>query len=952
MVSGASADRHVPEVVITGIRGRLLRWLPVVMEVLVLGLVIVPPWIFTIRLREAIEFVHCLVIAVLLGLWGLRILLQGQLTWQKCPVCLCLGAVLLLGLWQLTPLPRPVLAVVSPPTARLYDRMLPQPPETLPGGETAPQVFLPAGSTLSVYPWATRATVIQLLMLFAFFALVRHNLASRGCLARLSAAVLISAGLLSLVVLVQELTSWDSPADPWPFSLGRFGGFANRNDYAFHMNICLGLGVGLLLYVRSTRSGSSKAPSSARASGVPASLPAGERSAPRSSIDPESPSEISVQRHRRRYRRRVSSDPGKRRPGAGAQAKRKPHWARSLVRLLSDPAQMWIVLTLVLILAGVVRAQSRGAFLALLGALAICLPVYLRTQRLRVARLLPLLLILVGCSAATLYWMNFSWIHSRFSALWDLTFLDEKGAHRLPIWERAVRCAQEYPIWGTGYGTWFYMELPYKTEPEENAWLFGDFVHNQYLEAMVEGGIFRLALTLLGIALVWRIGYRALRRYRGRSAAALVLGALISFTAVVLHSLVDHPIRITANSLLMIVVVANLCALGARDSGKPSGAYTLRLAGLAPVAAAILTVLVALVCVTEAWRMLASYRFLYPYGLSGTDDDGRSDPLACLQTVARLMPGDARLQLEIGQFYQDRFFHQLRRQSTDRFLDPADAVFALAGPAPIPGPGAEAACWLARSLGRQQLGRQRAAQLEREYLVPALRHYLVARDLCPVQGKTQVRLAAHAEVLERGDPRSTYLERAVFLIPYDPELPYRCGLHELRDGHPDLAGLYWRRSLELSQRFAPDILRRSRELFTPPEILEHILPDNPQLLATAAWTYFPEAESQAQRRPFLEKSLELLDSQTRVWKADERYLKGSIHRDFGQPDEAIAAYRSALIQRPDQAQWRYELAELLAGQNRWADARHELLLLFRQQPDHPQGKRLWGRLLPGDAEPQ
>ena len=62
-------------------------------------------------------------------------LLDGQLSWRKCPVASCLAALVLVGLWQITPLPRGLLGRISPVTARMYDRLLPAQPEVLPFGE-------------------------------------------------------------------------------------------------------------------------------------------------------------------------------------------------------------------------------------------------------------------------------------------------------------------------------------------------------------------------------------------------------------------------------------------------------------------------------------------------------------------------------------------------------------------------------------------------------------------------------------------------------------------------------------------------------------------------------------------------------------------------------------------------------------------------------------------------
>src|SRR5262249_35218026 len=153
------------------------------------------------------EFLLYAGVAALLVLWAAVMLLQGRFTWKKSSVALCLAGLVLLAVWQLTPLPRNVLATLSPATERLYDQLLPADAEVLPSGEdTAPPPF-PPGSTLSLCPGATQRELVKLLAVFLLFAVVRNNLASPGVLVRLSLVAVGNGALLSLFALVQFFTS-------------------------------------------------------------------------------------------------------------------------------------------------------------------------------------------------------------------------------------------------------------------------------------------------------------------------------------------------------------------------------------------------------------------------------------------------------------------------------------------------------------------------------------------------------------------------------------------------------------------------------------------------------------------------------------------------------------------------------------------------------------------------
>jgi hypothetical protein len=170
------------------------RWLLIAMESLVYALMLGPLWLLG-KSPSSVELVQFAVLALLLVLWASRILLNGEFTWKKCPVGLCLA--LILSVVMIIPLPRPILEWLSPPTARFYDQFLPHEPEVLIDRQPRAQAWPPPGSTLSVYPAATRDAAIHFLALFVLFAIVRNNLASVEHLRRLSVLALVNGTLVA-----------------------------------------------------------------------------------------------------------------------------------------------------------------------------------------------------------------------------------------------------------------------------------------------------------------------------------------------------------------------------------------------------------------------------------------------------------------------------------------------------------------------------------------------------------------------------------------------------------------------------------------------------------------------------------------------------------------------------------------------------------------------------------
>src|SRR5262249_13399552 len=127
------------------------------------------------------------------------------------------------------------------------------------------------------------------------------------------------------------------------------------------------------------------------------------------------------------------------------------------------------------------------------------------------------------------------------------------------LWSRLLPSVKDFPIWGTGYGTLEYLEPLYRTNPANDSIVTN--AENDYLEALLEGGVVRLALSLLAIGLVFRLGYRAIR-WQDSERSALATGALFGFAAIVIQSIVDFGLHIPAVALRATVLCAQVCALG------------------------------------------------------------------------------------------------------------------------------------------------------------------------------------------------------------------------------------------------------------------------------------------------------------------------------------------------------------------------------------------------------
>ena len=529
-------------------RARLATMLGRWIEVLVLLLVAISPWLF-----GGVEPVHewwlFSGVALALLLWGLRVLLEGSVRWRPCRVTLCTLALVYIGFAQLIPLPAKALGALSPATERTFEFLLPEHPESLRPdlGDFATQEI--PSHPLTFYQTATAQTICHMLAALALFALVRNNLPAKQGLFRLSIVALVNGVALSLLAILQMFSSPPNEIY-WTYKAPAvvFGPFICRNHFPFYINCCLGLGIGLLIYSQG----------------------------PKHSYDSSSNgSEHS--RHRRHRSKSRSSN----------------HSSSAAVRGTEESflnaETLWIGSGLALMVCAVVLSLSRGGVVVLFAATLLGFLVWGRTL-FRLSRSTIGLLIGAVGAFALLSWFGMSIVKDRLETLWQSGGLEA----RTPLWSACLPLMGQFPLFGTGYGTFPFVEPLHRAYvSEEFSQLIFAHAHNEFIEAMVEGGILRLVLSLAAIGFVFSAGYRVLRNRSG-PAGGLVAGALFAFTTVVLHSMGDFGMHVPA--IVILVAVLSAYIVGAADDLRENTARAegidaptvrlIRWGGIAPILAA------------------------------------------------------------------------------------------------------------------------------------------------------------------------------------------------------------------------------------------------------------------------------------------------------------------------------------------------------------------------------
>lgn len=864
------------------------------MEGIVLAIVVLLPWAFG-GVDPVFDLLLSAALATLVAMWAAMAIASGKFTILRDPITFVLFLIFLLGVVQLIPLPSGLVRLISPGSGDVRTAFYPTVPEQLTATEQA--AGAPAWATISVYPHATRTELYHWLGVIIVFAAVRNHIATTNSLLRLSLVMLVNGCLLSLLGLAQFFSGATTHRGGiyWSFMTQgvAFGPFINRNHFAAYINICIALGIGILIWLGPTETD-----------------------------------------RKRRYMIKAN---------APTEQGEELASVFSPFTVLHSPTQLWTCVGLAIMLAGLVCSLSRGGVATLLLAVIVtlCLRITwpLRFRRLEVW-IIPAIL-MIGLFA----WVGFRPLETRLGGL--LKGPDALTDSRWELWTNLISIVPRFLAFGAGYGVIPYVE-PQTRAPGQSLDrdLIVDHAHNDYLDALVEGGIIRFALTLLLVGLVFVSGFRAIRKYSNRTPGALATGAMIGFLAFAFHSFVDFGSATPAVAALATVVAAQLVSMARHDPTKPPSSgharvVSLTLGPFSRLLVGVGALTVGGILVLHSWQIDRVYRLkaaAYRVVQKQSFPD-HEQAIKYLALAARIDPTDADLQSELGQEYLElgrserallkseaRFKHQLGLLALS--VGSRDAVRAAA-PA-----------LLTLDRPKSSLPPSQAARIYETAVLPGLRHLALARQMCPLLPRPHMRFAAHANDLYQPVSAAPYWERATKLAPCDPDLWYFSGTQQLRDGHVDEGLAQFRRSLEISPKHLDEIVDASAPLLgtdlrtRADQLLKRVLPDNPLVLYRAAKRLDPGLSAKGPVRPLLTRGINLLTSRTDNLTADDYHLKALLHQSVEDDDAALRAFDLALGMKPTESAWRMEYIDLLIELRKWPLAKRELEFLKRQLPNH------------------
>lgn len=889
------------------------------MEGVILLILVITPWLFGGTQANHIQLACC-GIGIVLLLWSIKQLLRWKLTLHLCWVSITLTLLFLFSSLYLLPLPRSALRWISPEAARLYETLLPRTQEQPMAGDREEILPFPPGSTVSLYPGATQFELLQLLAAMSLFFVVRHSLATPERLKRLAWVLVMNGCILSIFALIQKLRGLDYMIYGIHVPGVSFGPFINRNHFCSYVNfsICLGLGLFLSIMQQSPR-----------------------------------PYDSSV---------RGQSTPSRYTLG---------YWSE----ILQHPQAVWLLIPVAVCMTAVMASLSRGGILALGAGLTLAI---LAWQRRGSSQAVWLFLTIPVIAFGLLLWYGAAPTLQRI----ENESLANEG--RFAIWKASFDAFRHFSLVGTGFGTFQTVEPLYRPV-DVNQTIVHEHAHNEYMEALVEGGLVRLLLTLVLIWLVLRAGWQSLKTRKRGSRQALILGAWAACLTLAVQSIGEFGIHVPAVAAVLAVTAGFLVGLGSNRSETEEDSTVIQwhYFGIGPVMGLMFAVTISFVLFAGTWLnwQFEGYRL---DSLRIRQNDKR-DPTKLFNTMGdptnlkkavermdeaiRLEPSYARPRMERVEIEHQRLLAieanerailivSVRLQQYARILtgflqmQNNDPMHMLAEDVVQP--------FLAQALLSQEHNARNAESWKTQQ-----RHLLAARNLSPLAWNPHLEISLHVlppkTVLapedrlmywKSSDELPAYLNRIKLLHPHRASTWFLCGQQEWFNGMRDVAVASWRRSLELSDEFLTPIVQEAATSslqpdfkFTSQEIMEKLIPHQlARQYVKTAWVLFPGVNQTLDRKPYMERAIEILEKRKDLTSPENQYDYGLAMWGVDKREQALQHLHAAVMAEPDKSDWRLDLGRLYFELEKYADAREHLQLVLRVQPNNIEAITLLGKL--------
>jgi O-antigen ligase len=195
--------------------------------------------------------------------------------------------------------------------------------------------------------------------------------------------------------------------------------------------------------------------------------------------------------------------------------------------------------------ASLLLTGSRGGFISLLVEIAIMAWLLVRRIPLPSGRTRAAFAAVgLMAMAALFFWLVPARVLNKLETVNNYVPATTTGS-RPAMWRDSLRIFRDHPWVGAGLGSFVTVYPLYQTSPLD---LVAEHAHNDYVEALAEGGLCGGAIVAVALALFIAVTFKNFAPKAGHESSWIRLGAVIACYGLLVHTFVDFNLHIPANA--------------------------------------------------------------------------------------------------------------------------------------------------------------------------------------------------------------------------------------------------------------------------------------------------------------------------------------------------------------------------------------------------------------------
>lgn len=221
-------------------------------------------------------------------------------------------------------------------------------------------------------------------------------------------------------------------------------------------------------------------------------------------------------------------------------------WLVNLFNSAKTPESGLVLIMIITMILGIVFSLSRmGVFSFVVSLLLVIFFALINKQR----RVVSLVFIIFALGLSASLWYGLDPLIDRY---YQST---ESYINRAVVWESTWRLIKDYPVTGSGLGTYESIFQRYKPRDFSHHLLIYDHAHNDYLEIASEVGIIGILPLLFGGIYFLIVLFKKWSRSENGLSKQISLGGIGAMLYILLHGLTDFNMHIPANAMTLCIIM-------------------------------------------------------------------------------------------------------------------------------------------------------------------------------------------------------------------------------------------------------------------------------------------------------------------------------------------------------------------------------------------------------------